>query len=128
MEPKNQIETRIIQELTANFKLSDILKVTKFPKSTYHYWVKKMAQENPDQELENLILSIFKENDENYGYRRITDELHHRGHRVNHKKVYRLMKKRGIICVNIVRIKELLEQWLRIELTADLIPLIRIRN
>lgn len=93
MEPKNQIETRIIQELTANFKLSDILKVTKFPKSTYHYWVKKMAQENPDQELENLILSIFKENDENYGYRRITDELHHRGHRVNHKKVYRLMKK-----------------------------------
>lgn len=99
MEPKNQIETRIIQELTANFKLSDILKVTKFPKSTYHYWVKKMAQENPDQELENLILSIFKENDENYGYRRITDELHHRGHRVNHKKVYRLMKKRGIICV-----------------------------
>ena len=55
MEPKNQIETRIIQELTANFKLSDILKVTKFPKSTYHYWVNKMKQVNPDQELEELI-------------------------------------------------------------------------
>ena len=39
---------------------------------------------------------VFKENDENYGYRRITDELHHRGHQVNHKKVYRLMKKLGI--------------------------------
>ncbi|WP_195513435.1 IS3 family transposase [Turicibacter sanguinis] len=58
-----------------------------------------MKQENPDQELENLILSIFKENDENDGYRRIIDELHHRGHQVNHKKVYRLMKKLGIICV-----------------------------
>ena len=58
-----------------------------------------MAQDNPDQELEDLILTIFKENDENYGYRRITDELHHRGHQVNHKKVYRLMKKLGISCI-----------------------------
>ena len=45
------------------------------------------------------LLTIFKENDENYGYRRITDELHHRGHQVNHKKVYRLMKKLGISCI-----------------------------
>ena len=43
--------------------------MTKFPKSTYYYWGKKMAQDNPDQELEDLILTIFKENDENDGYR-----------------------------------------------------------
>ena len=99
MEPKNQIETRIIQELTADFKLADILKVTQFPKSTYHYWIKKMKQENPSQELEELIFTIFNENHENYGYRRITLELHNRGLRVNHKKVYRLMKKLGLTCV-----------------------------
>lgn len=99
MEPKNQIETRIIQELTADFKLVDVLKVTQFPKSTYHYWIKKMKQENPNQELEELIFTIFNENHENYGYRRITLELHNRGLRVNHKKVYRLMKKLGLICL-----------------------------
>ena len=99
MEPKNQIETKVIQELTDEFKLADILKVTNFPKSTYYYWVKKMEKDNPNQELEDLILTIFKENDENYGYRRITDEFHHSGRQVNHKKVYRLMKKLGIICV-----------------------------
>ena len=99
MEPKNQIETRIIQELTTEFKLVDILKVTNFPKSTYHYWIKKMKQENPNQELEELIFTIFNENHENYGYRRITLELHNRGLRVNHKKVYRLMKKLGLICI-----------------------------
>ena len=93
MEPKNQIETKVIQELTDEFKLADILKVTKFPKSTYYYWVKKMTQDNPDQELEDLILTIFKENDENYGYRRVTIELHNKGIKINHKKVYRLMKK-----------------------------------
>ena len=37
MEPKKQIEIRIIQELSAKFKLIDILKVKNFPKSTYHY-------------------------------------------------------------------------------------------
>ncbi|WP_317327178.1 IS3 family transposase [Turicibacter sanguinis] len=99
MEPKNQIETRIIQELTANFKLVDILKVTQFPKSTYHYWVNRMKQENPNQDLEEIILTTFNENNENYGYRLITLELHNRGLRVNHKKVYRLMKKLGLICV-----------------------------
>lgn len=99
MESKNQIETRIIQELTADFKLVDILKVTQFPKSTYHYWVKKMKQVNPNQELEALILTIFNDHHENYGYRRITLELHNRGLRVNHKKVYRLMKKLGLICL-----------------------------
>ena len=66
MEPKNQIETKVIQELTDEFKLADILKVTNFPKSTYYYWVKKMEKDNPNQELEDLILTIFKENDENY--------------------------------------------------------------
>ncbi|MGL4336689.1 MAG: IS3 family transposase [Turicibacter sp.] len=88
-----------MQELTSEFKLTDVLKVTKFPKSTYHYWINKMKQENPNQELEELILTIFKEHDKNYGYRRIQDELHNRGIKINHKKVYRLMKKLGIICV-----------------------------
>ena len=122
MESKNQIESRIIQELITEFKLSDVLEVTKFPKSTYHYWIKKMKQENPNQEIEELILTIFNENHENYGYRRITLELHNRGLRVNHKKVYRLMKKLGLNCVkyshknaNIAHIKERLESWQRIE-------------
>lgn len=33
MEPKNQIKTRIIQELTTELKLTNLLKETKFPKS-----------------------------------------------------------------------------------------------
>lgn len=58
-----------------------------------------MKQENPDQEIEKLILTIFKENDENYGYRRITLVLHNQGIKINHKKVYRLMKKLGLTCL-----------------------------
>lgn len=55
-----------------------------------------MRKENPDQELEELIQSIFEENDGNYGYRRIQLELKNRGFKVNHKKVQRIMNKRGL--------------------------------
>lgn len=55
-----------------------------------------MKKENPDQELEECIQSIFEENDGNYGYRRILLELRNRGFTVNHKKVQRIMKKLGL--------------------------------
>lgn len=53
-------------------------------------------KENPDQELELLIQSIFEEHNGNYGYRRIQLELRNRGVEVNHKKVQRIMKKLGL--------------------------------
>uniref|UniRef100_UPI004047A49E IS3 family transposase n=1 Tax=Lysinibacillus sp. FSL H8-0500 TaxID=2921393 RepID=UPI004047A49E len=53
-------------------------------------------KENPDQELEACIFSIFEENNSNYGYRRIHLELKNQGHKVNHKKVQRIMKKRDL--------------------------------
>ncbi|RDW17512.1 hypothetical protein CWR48_13380 [Oceanobacillus arenosus] len=55
-----------------------------------------MKNENQDQELEELIQSIFDENNGNYGYRRIHLELGNRGYKVNHKKVQRIMKKLGL--------------------------------
>lgn len=36
--------------------------VTKFPKSTDYDWIKKMKQENPNQEFEELIPTLFNEN------------------------------------------------------------------
>jgi putative transposase len=55
-----------------------------------------MKKENPDQELEEIIQSIFEEHNGNYGYRRIQLELKNRGINVNHKKVQRIMNKRGL--------------------------------
>lgn len=55
-----------------------------------------MQADNPDQELEEKIQSIFEENDGNYGYRRVQLELRNRGTRVKHKKVQRIMTKLGL--------------------------------
>ncbi len=42
---------------------------------------------------------IFAEHKGMYGYRRITAQLQNEGCKVNHKKVQRLMKKEGLVCV-----------------------------
>ncbi|WP_199860672.1 IS3 family transposase, partial [Oceanobacillus damuensis] len=83
-------------ELKEEFKLKDVLQVVGIPESSYHYHIKMMKKENPDQDLEVLIQSIFNEHNGNYGYRRIHLELRNRGYKVNHKKVQRIMKKLGL--------------------------------
>ncbi|MDQ1002242.1 transposase InsO family protein [Neobacillus niacini] len=55
-----------------------------------------MEKDNPNQELEESIQSIFEEHNGNYGYRRIHLELKNRGIKANPKKVQRIMNKRGL--------------------------------
>ncbi|WP_307311548.1 IS3 family transposase [Neobacillus driksii] len=83
-------------ELKETFKPKDVLQIVGIPESTYHYHIKMMNKENPDQELEELIQSIFEEHNGNYGYRRIQLELENRGYEVNHKKVQRIMNELGL--------------------------------
>ncbi|WBL14717.1 MULTISPECIES: IS3 family transposase [Sutcliffiella] len=73
------------------------------PESTYHYHIKAMEKENPKQELEDLILSIFNEHGGNFGYRRVRLELRNKGYKVNHKAVQRIMNKLGIKCIKFSR-------------------------
>ena len=42
---------------------------------------------------------IFLEHNGMYGYRRITAQLRNEGHEINHKKIQRLMRKEGLVCV-----------------------------
>ncbi|MBE5985247.1 MAG: IS3 family transposase [Paenibacillaceae bacterium] len=75
-----------------NNRLKDILAVIGFPKATYMYWQKRFDRENPNQELEDKILEIHK-NNKDYGYRRMYGELRNQGFTVNKKKVQRIMQK-----------------------------------
>ncbi len=55
-----------------------------------------MKKENPKQELEDRIQSIFDKHNGNYGYRRVWLALKNRGEKVNHKAVQRIMGKLGL--------------------------------
>lgn len=63
-----------------------------------------MKKPDKYEAVKAVIAGIFHENHGRYGYRRITLELHKRGHIVNHKTVQKLMKQLCLKCM--VRIKK----------------------
>ena len=63
------------------------------PRSTYYHKSKNEPCDEPD--LIERIEAIIEEYP-GYGYRRVTRELHRRGYPINHKKVLRVMKQRGL--------------------------------
>lgn len=81
-----------------------LLQLAAIPRSTYYYWVKNFGRSDKDEELKILIQAIYDEHEGRYGYRRIRDELKNRGHKVNHKKVQRIMKVLGL--KSLVRMKK----------------------
>lgn len=61
--------------------------------------MKQFNRPDPNAKIKELIQAIYHEHDGCYGYRHIGDELMNRGHKVNHKKAYRLMKELGLKCL-----------------------------
>ena len=65
------------------------------PKATFMYWQKRFDRENPDKAIEEKMLEI-RENNKDYGYRRMLGELRNQGYNMNNKKVQRIMQKLGL--------------------------------
>lgn len=66
-------------------------------KSTYYFELnRKDVVSERNQELLEEIKSIFEENKYRYGVRRVHQELVNRGHKINHKRVQRLMHEAGL--------------------------------
>jgi putative transposase len=61
----------------------------------YYYRMQEDAAALTDNELEELIVTIRDELP-GYGYRRVTHELRRRGHVVDHKRVARVMRAKGL--------------------------------
>jgi putative transposase len=69
--------------------------VIDLPRSTFYYRSTAVDEDLGDARLAELIASIQDEVP-GYGYRRVTHELRRRGHVVNHKRVARVMRARGL--------------------------------
>ena len=72
------------------------------PKATYMYWQKRFDRENPDRKIEEKILEI-RENNKDYGYRRILGELRNQGYIINKKKVQRIIQKLSLQVTSFTR-------------------------
>jgi transposase InsO family protein len=72
-------------------------------KSSWYRWMaatpKRTQHQEADAELTKLIREMWLESDRSYGWRRILNQLRLDGHRVNRKRVIRLMQEAGIASV-----------------------------
>ncbi|MCQ6268372.1 IS3 family transposase [Fictibacillus sp. WQ 8-8] len=99
-----QDKAQVVYELRHEFPVKALIKLACIPRSSYYYWVNNRNRPDPDAELKKLIQAIYDEHEGRFGYRRIRDELRNRGHKVNHKKVQRIMQEMGLKCL--VRMKK----------------------
>lgn len=89
----------IIEEMRLKYSLGWLLKLAEVSRAGYYKWRKKTFHPNPrvlyEQLLEGHIMAIHRLHPY-FGYLRMTVALKREGLHVNHKRVYRLMKKLGI--------------------------------
>src|SRR6058998_1435576 len=78
--------------------ISKACQVAGLPSSTFYYKPDKQHRKRRDDEDEKLRQLIERIHEEflSYGYRRVKRELKRRGHKVNEKRVRRVMKKFGL--------------------------------
>ncbi|WP_051350886.1 IS3 family transposase [[Acholeplasma] multilocale] len=89
-----------------NLSISELLDTFDIKKS---YWdkYKNLDYKKDDLELLILIKKIFEDSLNQFGYRRITEELKTKYNiNVNHKKVYRIMKENEIISNYVIKAKK----------------------
>ncbi len=93
------IRCEVIEEMRAKYPLKWVLELAQVSRSGYYKWRKKVYEPSPrvlqEQLLEGHIMAIHRLHPY-YGYLRMRVALKREGLNVNHKRVYRLMKKLGI--------------------------------
>lgn len=70
--------------------------VLQFPRSTYYYEASK-SESSSEDELTSIIVDIFHSNHQNYGTRKIKQELQDQGLTVSRRRIGRIMKEQGLV-------------------------------
>ncbi len=76
------------------YSVSAMCKVLDIPRSTYYYESKPKKNET---QLVSDIIEIFRQSYNNYGTRKIKQELKKLGHQVSRRRIGRIMKQEGLV-------------------------------
>jgi hypothetical protein len=81
----------------ARYGVKRLCQILNIARSSFYYWkataADRAARDAADAALAGRIRVVHASHDGTYGAPRITAELHEEGHRVNHKKVARVMRR-----------------------------------
>ncbi len=82
-----------INNLSATYRVKEILAILEIPKATYYRWKKKFGVVTVTP-LEELVMQLREENSYHYGHRKITAILRRKyGIHKNRKTIQRMMQK-----------------------------------
>ena len=85
----------MIRQNAHKYPVSAMCKVLQIQRSTYYYESK--ARENNDNELTITITEIFHKSRQNYGTRKIKQELKKQGLQVSRRRIGRIMNENGLV-------------------------------
>jgi transposase InsO family protein len=92
---------RFISEHRATFGVTRLCRVLNVRRPGFYEWLAaapaRAERATRDQELATEIMRVHAEHRGAYGRPRVTVELRRRGRRINHKRVERIMRERGIV-------------------------------
>ncbi len=94
---KNREKAVIVDALKNKYSLPRLLKSLSLSKSSYYYQVNAMKCPDKYEKLHDVIRSLFQENRQSYGYRRIYAILKQIGSKVSEKIVRRIMREEGLV-------------------------------
>ena len=92
------IRYRVIYRFNKKYTVKEMCGFFKVSQSGYYEWLKRMAEEDKDEVIGNLIMECQRRTKRTYGYRRIVIWLlRETGLVINHKAVLRIMNKYGLL-------------------------------
>lgn len=98
---KASLRYRVIYRFEGRYILGNMCRVLGVSYSGYYKWRQRQQQPDRDAFLSEVIRERFRSSNNSAGYRQITMQLAvHYGLVVNHKAVYRIMRKLGIQSVS----------------------------
>ena len=99
IKPTNEVYYNYILKFSNSYPITYLCNTFGVGKSSYYDWLKKMKQVDSDIKIRDMILQIrIKKRKDTMGYRMVTKHLQGMYDiKINHKKVYRIMKKYGLL-------------------------------
>ncbi len=103
IKPTSEVYYNYILTFTNSYSITYLCKTFGVGRSSYYDWLKKTDQVDPDIAIRNLILEIrLNKHHDTMGYRLVTKYLNESyGVKINHKKIYRIMKKYGLLSASL---------------------------
>ncbi|MEH7452819.1 IS3 family transposase [Gottfriedia acidiceleris] len=90
----NRTKVNVIKNNQHKYSISAMCNVLQLPRSTYYYEAKERQAED---EITFHIITIFHDSRQNYGTRKIKEELKKLGKIVSRRRIGRIMKEQGLV-------------------------------